>query len=66
MKVYKFRCDPIFNLYNTNEIVESLPDEDEDMDKVKKIGKFNDLEDLEELEGDEDGSKTVQRRKEKT
>jgi len=36
IRVYKFRTEPIFNLYDTNEIIDALPDEDEDMDFVKK------------------------------
>ena len=36
IKLYKFRTQPIFELYDTNEVVDSLPDEDENMDNVQK------------------------------
>ena len=36
IRVYKFRTKPIFDLYNTNEIIDALPDENEQMDFVKK------------------------------
>jgi hypothetical protein len=36
IKLYKFRTQPIFELYNTNEVIDSLPDEDENMDSVRK------------------------------
>lgn len=36
IRVYKFRTAPIFDLYDTNEIIDALPDENEDMDFVKK------------------------------
>lgn len=36
IRVYKFRTDPIFSLYDTNEIIDALPDENEDMDFVSK------------------------------
>jgi hypothetical protein len=36
IKLYKFRTQPIFELYDTNEVIDSLPDEDEQMDDVRK------------------------------
>ena len=36
IRVYKFRTEPIFNLYDTNEIIDALPDENEQMDFVSK------------------------------
>ena len=32
IKAYKFKTQPIFDLYNTNEVVDSLPDEDDEAD----------------------------------
>lgn len=36
IKLYKFRTAPIFDLYDTNEVVDSLPDENADMDIIRK------------------------------
>jgi len=36
IKLYKFRTQPIFELFDTNEVVDALPDEDESMDKVRR------------------------------
>lgn len=32
IRTYKFRTQPIFDLFDTNEVVESLPDENEQAD----------------------------------
>lgn len=32
IRAYKFRTEPIFELFNTNEVVDSLPDENEAAD----------------------------------
>ncbi len=58
IKTYKFRTQPIFDLFDTKEVISSLPDEDEDMDIIrkeererqKKKFKFKDLDDLEQME----------------
>lgn len=34
--MYKFRTEYIFQLFDTNEIVDALPDEDENMDFLRK------------------------------
>ncbi len=57
IRTYKFRSEPIWNLYNTNEVVNALPDEDEDMDIFRKaenqtMPKTKDLDDLEQEEID--------------
>jgi len=36
IRVYKFRTAPLFDLYSTNEIIDALPDENEQMDFVSK------------------------------
>lgn len=36
IKLYKFRTQPIFELFDTKEVIDALPDEDEGMDKVRK------------------------------
>lgn len=56
IRTYKFRTQPIFDLYDTREVVDALPDEDEDMDEVRKQEKkgksfkFKDLDDLEQMQ----------------
>lgn len=57
IRTYKFRTEPIWNLYDTNEVVDTLPDEDEDMDifrraESKAKPKAKDLDDLEQEEID--------------
>jgi len=57
IRTYKFFSEPIWGLYDTNEVVNALPDEDEDMDifrkaEKKQIRKSKDLDDLEQEEID--------------
>jgi len=36
VKMYKFKTAPIFELYDTHEVVDALPDEDESMDLIRR------------------------------
>jgi hypothetical protein len=36
IRMYKFLTEPIFDLYNTNEVIDALPDENEAMDLIRK------------------------------
>jgi hypothetical protein len=45
IRTYKFRTAPIFDLYNTNEVIDSLPDENDDSD-------FDDDDDVDDEDDD--------------
>lgn len=48
IRTYKFRTQPIFDLYDTNEVVNSLPDEDEPVTAKKVYEEEDDKNDDEE------------------